>query len=1288
MGFRNSCAIFTKLARVLTALWRKRGVKLVHMMDDLLIAVSGTYEEACVVRDAICADLDKLGVEVNWKKSVLTPSFCVRFLGMLVNSEEYRFFVPPDKIEKLRALSDRLLTAPDVTVRELASIAGKVMSLQVAVPAVRMMTRELYGLIRPDGDWDRRVLLTDGVISELISVVGWIQQFNLIGNPIRRFIGMAEVRIHVDAGTGYGWRVDGRDHTAEFEGAMSAVAAQWPGDEVDLFQPWKELLALQYCIQSEGEGLAGRMILVRPDATTTVAYVNKGSGPSVRLTAIMRVIWELCVKWGIALHAEHLGGIRMIATGVDSLSRMSEFSVAPSLFRWLNRLWGFGVRERCEGFTVDLYASKKTAKCSRYASRGGVIGSLGDARTLELTSCENYWVLPPLDTIEAVVMMILDKGVQATIVVPDWANKPWHVLLRSKAKGFEFLKWSEHSPVMWDVAVRSAHHIHLVDKWDFVAFAVGGDESVLPVCSWRGRLPVAKVGRKKRRAVVPELWRPSTQRKRLAAPVLLQSKRDTAGCLRRREGARVLRVLSLCNGCGAASLALKNLGITAEVQVVVVELDEICRRLTQRRFSEETFGWSHDVNDWASTSFMPGMHGDDPWFDLIIAGFPCQDLSEANKSGDGLRGNKSALFFKIWEVVKKFTLVNPDLHFILECTDFRKNHPADFEMVNALVGPAVVMCASRIAPCFRKRAYWMNFKVSILPWDPGATPGSVLEPGRWTDAWKLPTVMASGVTSWNTAEVVFEEQRGANAARVPLLTIEMERAMGMPDDFTCFEGVLEKKRHHMIGNAFQVAVIQHIIREWVVLLQEFDGTLGFQGEGPSQQQKSKRRLAYRQLDKAANACMQQSDCSVKPVVRKEFQGTQRKRAKGNQKKAAWRLCVPAVVQPLPALSLDGIFKERGWGNTSREVLPKRVVSSKRLEVPRGESFLGFVNGVVGDLMVSSRADSTWKAYLAWVEVFMEFVKVFGLETVPSPEVWDSWVQVLLTVVATLSQCYSAGTVSIVVSAVSAFMQDNGMPSPYQSRLFCMVMKGMVRFLGAGKKKKPPVEAWHVAKLVRLEKPERFTRLMHLQSVTVLLVGWELFTRSQDFEEFQVCDFVQLATGMRVLVRYAKNDQKGLTRSAVLELAADPAACPVMTMRQYLGAAGIRVQPGCTKVEGEPQRCTVCPPAFPSITKHQGKKDRAMPKARVTELLRGLFLELARVDPDCISEQEARAFSSKSLRCGGVSESAAQAVRDGVIQGHGGWLQRQSLVHYDIMRPGEQADVSRALNSAVTKWLQL
>jgi hypothetical protein len=341
--------------------------------------------------------------------------------------------------------------------------------------------------------------------------------------------------------------------------------------------------------------------------------------------------------------------------------------------------------------------------------------------------------------------------------------------------------------------------------------------------------------------------------------------------------------------------------------------------------------------------------------------------------------------------------------------------------------------------------------------------------------------------------------------------------------------------------------------------------------------------------------------------------------------------------------------------------------------------------MVRDLVLCARADSTWKAYKAWMEVFGAFLDKFGLPRKPSVQRWDQWVEVLVVTVAVLAQCYSLGTVGVAVSAVSACMQDHGLRSPFESRLFGMVMRGLPRYLGVGKAKKPPVEAWQVAKIVRMPRPGGFTVLQHAQGLAVLLVGWHLFTRSQDFEEFQACDFVQLLDGMRVYVRYAKNDQKGLTRTPVLALAEKEEACPVRAYRNYTALAGIWVQPGCTKVEGEPQRCTACPPAFPSIGKHRGKMERPMPKSRVTEIMRVFYLELAAQGH--MTEEEGRAFSSKSLRSGGVSEASAECIRDGVLQGHGGWLHRQSLVHYDLMREGERCDVSKALGKAVSVWLQ-
>ena len=132
-------------------------------------------------------------------------------------------------------------------------------------------------------------------------------------------------------------------------------------------------------------------VLVRVDARTSLAYINKGKGSSEFLSQVMRRIFELCLQWSVSLVAEHIAGERMIATSVDSMSRVSEFALAPKRFRELNQAVGFGCAGGCRGYTLDLFAVKKSAKCQRFCSRGAVDGAVGDARTFRLLETENVW---------------------------------------------------------------------------------------------------------------------------------------------------------------------------------------------------------------------------------------------------------------------------------------------------------------------------------------------------------------------------------------------------------------------------------------------------------------------------------------------------------------------------------------------------------------------------------------------------------------------------------------------------------------------------------------------------------------------------------------------------------------------------------------------------------------------------------------------------------------------------------------------------------------------------------
>ena len=403
-------------------------------------------------------------------------------------------------------------------------------------------------------------------------------------------------------------------------------------------------------------------------------------------------------------------------------------------------------------------------------------------------------------------------------------------------------------------------------------------------------------------------------------------------------------------------------------------------------------------------------------------------------------------------------------------------------------------------------------------------------------------------------------------------------------------------------------------------------------------------------------------------------------------KAAWKRGLPGKRQALQSVPGEGVMVTALWGDGDRRRLaPHR--GSAQVKVPSDSRFGAFLNDVVMDFLLSARADGTRRAYKAWVECFVAWMSVFGLDMQVSDGCWVAWVDVLIASMATLALSYSAATVTVYVSAVSCYMQDRGLPSPSASRKFKMVFEGVQRWLGQGKHKKPGVLAAHVAAILDIGKPRTMSFMQYEQALAVLLVGWHLFCRSQDFLEFQVCDFreevVNGVAGMRVLVRKAKNDQKGFTRDPFVGQAASGVECPVRRYRQYVKAVGLQVMAGCTKQWGKPDRCEVCAPAFPSITKHQGRKDRPMPKSRVTAIIKELFMHLA--EQGHMDAEEASQYSSKSLRCGGVSEASALAVRDGVLQGHGGWLSRQSLIHYDGIQESERHVVSGALNEAVEAW---
>lgn len=257
-----------------------------------------------------------------------------------------------------------------------------------------------------------------------------------------------------------------------------------------------------------------------------------------------------------------------------------------------------------------------------------------------------------------------------------------------------------------------------------------------------------------------------------------------------------------------------------------------------------------------------------PKIDFLIGGSPCQDLSIAKKDRQGLEGNRSSLF---WQYVRLKNELKPK-YFILENVASMPKEAKEIITKEMGVEP-VLFNASLVSAQCRKRLFWTNIPFE-LPDDKGILLKDILQPdaevdermtikgkalnttaqtGRnetkklgyvgendhqakrvYDDNGKLPALNVVCNSMVKVGYIGDGEQygQGGQAHRVysgegktptlssyaplvksgkirKLTPIECERLQGLPDNYT--EGVANTNRYKVLGNAFNVDVIAHIL---------------------------------------------------------------------------------------------------------------------------------------------------------------------------------------------------------------------------------------------------------------------------------------------------------------------------------------------------------------------------------------------------------------------------------------------------------------------------------------------
>lgn len=159
-----------------------------------------------------------------------------------------------------------------------------------------------------------------------------------------------------------------------------------------------------------------------------------------------------------------------------------------------------------------------------------------------------------------------------------------------------------------------------------------------------------------------------------------------------------MKVLSLFDGMSCGQIALKQLGIIPKVYYAS-EIDKHAIKQTQLNFPDtiqlgDVTKWKEWDIDWKS-------------IDLVLAGSPCQGFSFAGKQL-AFDDPRSKLFFVFIDILNHIRSLNPDVLFLLENVNMKKDH---MRIISEYCGVFPVNIDSNLVSAQnRDRWYWTNIQ--------------------------------------------------------------------------------------------------------------------------------------------------------------------------------------------------------------------------------------------------------------------------------------------------------------------------------------------------------------------------------------------------------------------------------------------------------------------------------------------------------------------------------------------------------------------------------------------------
>jgi len=289
---------------------KKSGLNTVdHYLDDFIfLGRPGTEECSLLMKefDNLCASL---GVPLAVEKEE-GPVTKFIYLGLGIDTEEFKIYILEEKICKLKIQLNHALTRSKITLKELQSLAGSLAFCSKALPSARAFYGAMSGVSKPY----HFIRVSRGMKEDIQVWLSFVDKFN--GSnifPDGIWVTNEGLQLFTDSSGSLGCG-------AFFQNKW--IVLQWPTEwNGNILQDitFLELVPIVLAVTTWCKQLTNKKVIFHVDNLALVEILNFKSSKSSRVMSLLRPLVLITMKYNIQLKCCHIQGSRNDIA--DSISR-------------------------------------------------------------------------------------------------------------------------------------------------------------------------------------------------------------------------------------------------------------------------------------------------------------------------------------------------------------------------------------------------------------------------------------------------------------------------------------------------------------------------------------------------------------------------------------------------------------------------------------------------------------------------------------------------------------------------------------------------------------------------------------------------------------------------------------------------------------------------------------------------------------------------------------------------------------------------------------------------------